>query len=62
MPVTARDSALEQSARALSLAKDRRLPAAVRDEAGEIASELITVASQADAPVPARAGRKFFRR
>lgn len=46
MTVTARDSALEQAARALSLAKDRRLAAAVRDEAGEIASELVSIANQ----------------
>ena len=46
MTTTARESALEQAARALSLAKDRRLPRAVRDEAGEIASELVTAANQ----------------
>lgn len=56
MTITARDSALEQAARALSLAKDRRLPGPVRDEAGEIASELVTAANQIGA------GRKFFRR
>ena len=42
----ARDLALEQAARALSVAKDRRLPRPVRDEAGEIASELVAVANQ----------------
>lgn len=46
MTMTARDSALEQAARALSLAKDRRLPSTVRDEAGEIASELVSTANQ----------------
>ena len=44
---TAAVGALEQAARALSLAKDRRLPVSVRDEAGEIASELVTAANQA---------------
>ena len=55
MTVTARDLTLEQAARVLSLAKDRRLPAAVRDEAGEIASELVTIASRispVDQPAP----------
>ena len=46
MTTTARDLVLEQSARALSVAKDRRLPRPVRDEAGEIASELVTAANQ----------------
>ena len=46
MTATAREGALEQAARALSLAKDRRLPRPVRDEAGEIASELVTAANQ----------------
>jgi hypothetical protein len=46
MTATAREGALEQAARALSLAKDRRLPRAVRDEAGEIASGLVAVANQ----------------
>lgn len=49
MTLAARDSALEQAARALSLAKDRRLPAPVRDEAGEIASELVSIANRAGA-------------
>jgi hypothetical protein len=46
MTTTARELALEQAARSLSIAKDRRLPRAVRDEAGEIACELVTVANQ----------------
>ena len=46
MTTTARELVLEQSARALSVAKDRRLPQTVRDEAGEIASELVSTASQ----------------
>ena len=46
MTTAARDSALEQASRALSVAKDRRLPQTVRDEAGEIASELVSTASQ----------------
>lgn len=46
MTITARDSALEQAARALSLAKDRRLPGPARDEAGEIASELVSIANR----------------
>jgi hypothetical protein len=46
MTAAARDSVLEQAARALSVAKDRRLPRHVRDEAGEIASELVTAANQ----------------
>lgn len=46
MTAAARESALEQAARALSLAKDRRLPGPVRDEAGEIASELVSAANQ----------------
>ena len=58
MTAAARESALEQASRALSVAKDRRLPRAVRDEAGEIASELVTAANQ----IGLRAGRKFFRR
>ena len=41
-----RDIALEAAARSLSIANDTRLPRAVRDEAGEIASELVTVANQ----------------
>ena len=49
MTTAARESALEQASRALSLAKDRRLPQSVRTEAGEIASELVTVANQAGA-------------
>jgi hypothetical protein len=44
--LTARDSALEQAARALSLAKDRRLPGPARGEAGEIASELVSIANK----------------
>lgn len=42
----ARESALEQASRALSIAKDRRLSRAVCDEAGEIASELVSTANQ----------------
>jgi hypothetical protein len=43
----ARGSVLEQAARSLSLAADTRLPRPVRDEAEEIAAELITVANAA---------------
>ena len=46
MTTAARDLALEQAARALSVAKDRRLPQPVRNEAGEITSELVTIANQ----------------
>jgi uncharacterized protein (UPF0147 family) len=38
---------LEQAARSLSLANDTRLPRTVRDEAEEIAAELISVANAA---------------
>jgi uncharacterized protein (UPF0147 family) len=41
----AKDSVLEQAARSLSVANDTRLPRAVRDEAEEIAAELVTVAN-----------------
>jgi hypothetical protein len=43
----ARSSVLEQAARSLTLANDTRLPRPVRDEANEVAAELITVANAA---------------
>ena len=43
----ARNSVLEQAARSLSVANDTRLPRAVRDEAEEIAAELLTVVNAA---------------
>ena len=44
--MTPAGSALELAARSLTLANDTRLPDAVRDEAGEIAASLVTVANQ----------------
>ena len=38
-------NALEQAARVLTLANDKRLPRAVRDEASVITANLITVAN-----------------
>ena len=46
MATAVRELALEQAARSLSIAKDKRLPRPVREEAGEIASELVAVANQ----------------
>ncbi len=43
----ARDSLLEQAARTLSIVNTKFVPRAVRDEANEVAAELITVANAA---------------
>ena len=41
----ARESILEQAARSLSIVNTKRVPRAVRDEANEVAAELITAAN-----------------
>jgi len=43
----ARESILEQAARSLSIVNTKFVPRAVRDEANEVAAELITVANAA---------------
>jgi hypothetical protein len=43
----ARESILEQAARSLSIVNTKFVPRAARDEANEVAAELITVANAA---------------
>jgi len=45
-PAAARESALEQAARALTLANAGWFPSRLRDEAEDIAANLVTVANE----------------